>query len=335
MSSPPNPPDSPEESGGTRRLGPILVRAGVSLGLLAALLVWLPRDELFGAISRTPPALWLGVLVAFLAGHVVTALKWRMLVAASGAPTPAGSALRAHAAGLFANLCLPSIVGGDVVRAGMVMGSRDRAAAVAVGSLGDRVLDTLALTALAALAVLLLPDSVGGWAPRILGAAAVVCFAAALGAVIAVRSIPPERLPERLAPLRGPWAKVREALTAHARRPAPALLAWVLSLVVQLAFVGLNAALGRAVGIDLPLAVWLLAWPLAKLAALLPVSLGGIGVREVALAALLAPFGVAGALAVAQSLLWETILVAAGLLAGAGSLLLGARPRAVLGEETS
>ena len=38
-------------------------------------------------------------------------------------------------------------------------------------------------------------------------------------------------------------------------------------------------------------AVWLLAWPLAKLIALAPVSLGGIGVREVALATLLLPCG--------------------------------------------
>jgi len=85
---------------------------------------------------------------------------------------------------------------------------------------------------------------------------------------------------------------------------------------IQASFVLLNAFLGAAIGLQAPLHVWFLAWPLAKLVALLPVSLGGLGVREVALAGLLQPFGVPAALAVAQSLLWETILVAGGLTAG-------------------
>jgi len=47
-------------------------------------------------------------------------------------------------------------------------------------------------------------------------------------------------------------------------------------------------------------------------------------VREVALAGLLAPFGVASSLAVAQSLCWEVVLVASGLVAGAAAIATGA-----------
>ncbi|PYU09947.1 MAG: TIGR00374 family protein, partial [Acidobacteria bacterium] len=57
----------------------------------------------------------------------------------------------------------------------------------------------------------------------------------------------------------------------------------------------------------MPLRAWLFAWPLAKLSALLPVTQGGIGVREVALAALAAPFGAAPVLTVAVGLVWEAI----------------------------
>ena len=52
------------------------------------------------------------------------------------------------------------------------------------------------------------------------------------------------------------------------------------------------------------------------------VSLGGIGVREVAIAGLLAPFGIEPALAVAQSLSWEAVLVGSGLFAGLSVALL-------------
>ena len=78
----------------------------------------------------------------------------------------------------------------------------------------------------------------------------------------------------------------------------------------------LNAWLGRSVGIEVNLAVWFLIWPLAKLASLLPISLGGLAVREASLAALLLPFGVPMARSVVCSLLWQTVLIAGGLLGG-------------------
>ncbi|MFV1986736.1 MAG: hypothetical protein ACC682_05625, partial [Gemmatimonadota bacterium] len=49
---------------------------------------------------------------------------------------------------------------------------------------------------------------------------------------------------------------------------------------------------------------------------LLPVSLGGLGVRDATLGAALLPFGIPMATGVAVSLLWQTVLIAGGLLAG-------------------
>jgi uncharacterized membrane protein YbhN (UPF0104 family) len=314
----------------------ILARAFVTAAILSALLLWLPRQELLGALSRTPFGLWALVVVCFLAGHGATALKWRLLLAAAGLRQPVGEALRAHAAGLCANLCLPSIVGGDVVRAGIVIRRRGGAAPVAVGSLADRVIDTTALTLLAALGAVLAPGVLDGLAGRILPLAALGCFATIVGALVAARLFDPRRLPPALARIELPLARLREALGALAARPATAGAALLLSLCVQAGFVALNALLGGALGIALPFSAWLLCWPLAKFAALVPVSLGGIGVREAALAALLAPFAVEPARAVAQSLIWESVLVSGGLAAGAAALLLGARAArgSALREET-
>jgi uncharacterized membrane protein YbhN (UPF0104 family) len=80
--------------------------------------------------------------------------------------------------------------------------------------------------------------------------------------------------------------------------------------------------MGRSVGIEVPLAVWFLVWPLAKIASLLPISLGGLAVREASLAALLVPFGVPVARSVVCSLLWQTVLIAGGLLGGLTWLIL-------------
>jgi uncharacterized membrane protein YbhN (UPF0104 family) len=63
-------------------------------------------------------------------------------------------------------------------------------------------------------------------------------------------------------------------------------------------------------------------WPLAKLAAVLPLTQGGIGVREAALVGLLAPFGAPGPLVLASGLAWEAVVIAGGLVAGGVSLWL-------------
>ena len=136
---------------------------------------------------------------------------------------------------------------------------------------------------------------------------------AALATLLFVRS---RRVTRWLGRARRRIARARVALRVVARRSNLAGVGLSIAVCVQGIFVLLNAFLGAAVGLWVPLQVWFLTWPLAKLAALVPISLGGIGVREVALAGLLQPFGVPAALAVAQSLIWETILVAGGLSAG-------------------
>ena len=94
------------------------------------------------------------------------------------------------------------------------------------------------------------------------------------------------------------------------------MLGLPLSLVIQGSFVLLNAWLGRNVGIHVDLAVWFLVWPLAKIASLMPISLGGLAVREASLAALLVPFGVPVAYSVVCSLLWQSVLIVGGLFGG-------------------
>ena len=56
---------------------------------------------------------------------------------------------------------------------------------------------------------------------------------------------------------------------------------------------------------------------------MLPITQGGIGVREVALAALLAPFGAPAVRTVAVGLVWEAIPITGGLFGGLASLVIG------------
>ena len=301
-----------------RRLIVALARAAVTVVILTVLFVVLPRDEIVAAIRRIAPLVWILVLIGFLFGHAVSAMKWRMLLSVCGIHVPAVTAFRAHAAGLFANLCLPSLVGGDVIRAGLATRAGGKLESVVVGTAADRIIDTAALLGLVTAATLTLPDALGDVTGRVIMLASIALLVAcAVGAAL-VLLLDPERLPSGFpAKLRAPVGRVRDAIAGLAKNPGHTVLAALLALGVQSTFVLLNARLGHAVGLELPLAVWFFVWPLAKLSALVPLSLGGIGVREAALAALVLPFGTEPSLAVAQSLVWETVLIAGGLVAGA------------------
>jgi glycosyltransferase 2 family protein len=292
------------------------LKFGVSAILLGAILWLLPTGQVWDAILRIPMWLWAAVLLLFLAGHAVAAAKWWLLVA-KGSNVAFSAALRAHFAGLAANLCLPGVAGGDVIRAGMVFRDSDSKARVALGSLTDRLLDTIALLFLAGLGAVLTFGTQAfatGPLPLVVVFVLLVILGCALLAIILPRIAKG-----------GILAKVAMALEEFRRRPGRLALCLSLSILIQAGFVGLNIALATASGLTVPALAWYFAWPLAKLIAIVPISLAGLGVREVSLAALLAPLGADPAKVVAVGLLWQAVIFATGILGGF-MLLLTAKP---------
>jgi uncharacterized membrane protein YbhN (UPF0104 family) len=290
-----------------------LVPKAIVTGLiLAAIVWWLPMADVWLAMKSVGWPRWLLVLCAFGAGHALAAFKWWNLVRASCRALAYREALRAHLAGLFANIWLPSIVGGDLVRAGWIARRHGFSAPVLIGMV-DRVLDLSALLILALLGLVTVGVSESGIAWAALRNVLLVLVGGGVLACALVYALGGRRLPARL---QRRMAEPMKVVATLRNSPGRNLAMLLLSISVQMLFVGLNFWLGRAMGIEVSFATWLLAWPLAKIVALAPVSLGGLGVREAALAALLAPFAVPATLAIAQALLWQSVLFGFGLLGG-------------------
>ncbi len=300
-------------SSGSKKGSRLALKAGISIGILAFLLWWLPTEILFKALGTIPVSVWAIVILGFIAGHIISAMKWKLLLSAVNVRITATEAVRAHGAGLFANLCLPSIVGGDFVRAGVVIKDRGQIEAIALGSLADRVNDTFALVTMAGLAGLMVPEMAEMKVARILTGMAVFLLVMVTGGMGVILWIPVDRIPGKLAKV---VVRFRDALKSLVRVPHIAFSGFLLSVGIQSGFVGLNVILADSMGIKAPFILWFFAWPLAKIIALVPVSLGGIGVREAALAAIMTPFGIQSALVVAQSISWEVVLIISGLCAG-------------------
>jgi uncharacterized membrane protein YbhN (UPF0104 family) len=279
-----------------------LVRAIVSLVVLAVLLTVIPLDVVLDALVGVSPWVWAASLVIFFAGHSLNALKLRLLMG----PTAPSVAVfvRAQYAGLAANLGLPGLAGGELVRAACLVPAVG-VKRVAVASVADRILDTATLVFMIVVALPLagMPPAIaavvrpGGWW-------LVICAAA--GALVGAIGL-------RLARHTRVAKTIGEAWRDLAARRLALGIAILISLSVQAAFVLTNVWLAREVGVTTHLAAWFVAWPLSKLIAVLPISLGGLGVREAALVSLLAPYGADSNAVLASGLLWQAILAVSGL----------------------
>ena len=297
-----------------------VLRISGSVVILTLLLYFLPIDKLWAGMRRVSPSLAILVLLAYMAAHIIGVMKWRLMVNLAGAGLSFAGAARCYFAGLFANLFLPSLVGGDVVRAGLALRLGRSKAGVLLGSLLDRMLDVVVLTLIAGTSALLLPGTLDPQGRRVFWTIAAALGIGAGVALAILALLARRRFSFRM---RRRLVRVRQAWRSMARRPQYVLLAMSLAVVIQVSFVALIARIGEACGLDVLLRVWLFAYPMAKLIALLPISQGGIGVRELALAALLAPFGAPAVLTVAAAFVWTAVNIAGGLLAGLASLFLG------------
>ena len=295
---------------GRRRIPVVwIVRTCVSIAMLALIFHFVPFATVWSAARKFSPGLWLAALGLFIAGHAAAAAKWRMLI---GDGISYREAFRAHLAGLTANLALPGVAGGDVVRAGLVFGQAPDKGRLAMGSVADRLLDTLGL------ALIALVGAAVAWGPRLFEATQLRWAIVTLLLLVVTGFVAAPSL-DRAAARRASSGKIARVLGAmiHAaaelsRNPGRLLACLAISMAVQCLFVGINIAFAQAAHVEAPVSAWFFAWTTAKIIAIAPVSLGGLGVREASMAGLLKPFGADPGQVIAIGLIWQSVLYASG-----------------------
>jgi uncharacterized membrane protein YbhN (UPF0104 family) len=316
-----------------KRHAKLALKIGVTVAALAWIAVKVRWGEILDAVLRVPSTTWLVVWLGFVVGHALGVLKWRynvnLGISSEKARLGALDAVQCYSAGMFANLCLPSIVGGDAIKAVLAARVTGRPEAAVLGGLTERLIDTFALLVLIVVGALWSREALPGWAQSVVQVGVLLTVVAALVSLPLLLRRKLERWPRKL---RGTIGRALVSMRRLASRPSRALVVLGLSLAIQGWFVLLNRELGRAIGIEAPLAVWFFAVPMTKAITLAPLSVGGLGLREVTLA------GFLGVLAnvieqdgVAASLLWQSVLIATGLAGGVLWFVLGYRREARTG----
>ena len=274
-------------------------------------------------MRRVSVSTWACSVVMVLSLHVLGVLSWRLTVNLGRAGLGMVEAARCYYAGLFGTVFLPSIVGGDVIRVGMAYGNSRSRTGLVVGSVLARLIDFTGLVILAGVGAALLPNDLKMLGHNFLLPVVGVVVLGPLTLAALGFLIPARRLPRKLRRL---LVNLRRAFRPMMRQPWYILVALALAVTLQGSLVLVNAWLGERCGLDCPLAVWLFVWPMAKLVAVLPITQGGVGVREAALAALFLPFGVPTTQALAVGLVYQSVIITSALLAGPLAVALGYFP---------
>jgi glycosyltransferase 2 family protein len=281
-----------------RRRHPILgfaLRIGVGATIIALLLWHYNARPILDQLARERLVFFFAAVGLYVAGQVMSAWRWRLLGALLKIPAPFIDYLSYYFIGMFTNVFVPGLVGGDALRA-IYLGRRHKRLGDAVASVfADRGTGLAGLFWLAAVAAAALsaavPSTVRG--PAILVGAGAFAGYALLPLLARLAA----RMPERIAVL-------VQTVEPYMKRPLSLIPAIALSVVLQLSLAVCQWLLALGLGLHVPLGLFVLCVPIANLFASLPITLNGLGVRETFYLMFFAKAGIGHADAIALGLLW-------------------------------
>ena len=319
-----------------------LLRLVVTLGALALVIrLGLPRDEegvaaLLRSAWVVPPLegwSWFAVAVAlFGASYAVGALRFRDLLASADMQIDYPPLLRAYIVASFFNLVLPGLIMGDVYRLADARRDAGSGARVLGIVVLERLLGFSALGSMALLALPALPAEAPAslrWGVGLLGTLVTLGpFLLLTGRGQQLAAGVAQRLGKLHTRAASAGAQAVAAIERAGTHRVVIARTFGLSLANQWLPVCAVIALAAPLDADVALHWYAIIIPFVTLASLLPISIGGTGVREALFVALFGAVGMRPEVALVLSLSTLAVALSWGLL-GLGFFLAGRRARAV------
>ncbi len=298
----------------------VLFQIFVSAALLFFLLRQVDVERLvaiWGSVRQ--PFLWLALALQ-LGGLLISALKWWLLLRASGQPMPYLWTVRIYLIGQFFSNFLPTQIGGDAVRVFYLTRRIGRPALALASVFVERITGFLALTLIGAVALSLSADRLNS-APQLLLVVIGCLLAAAGGLVVAlaapwgVRWLTRIKLPDVRA-----WQRrlrsFAESLAMYYAYPRTLALVIALAFGYQLSWIAVNYAVTSALSLAAPLAFIAFMVPISDIIGLVPIFFNSLGAREGTFVLLLGLLGVPAESALAAAFLIFAVRLVVSLLGG-------------------
>lgn len=301
----------------------ILLKILISLSLITYIGSRLELDSLAGIFANMRPDLFVGAVLLFVLSNCLGATQWYLLLRAQDLTVSFRQALIFYFIGLFFNNVLLGNIGGDAMRVYDIRRLTGKASGGVAAIFMDRFIGLFSTCSLALAAYPLIATVERAWLVSVLGPvllALIVLLAMGLSRRIGsfLEGLIVRLLPARIGEL---VAKLRQSIVVYRHRVGLLCGVWLISLGVQFSRILVYWMAGLALGMDPGLIYFVCFQPVAAVLAAVPISIGGLGVREGTMVGLFSSVGTGRELATAMSLLGYIAGILASLLGGIAFIL--------------
>jgi len=302
----------------------LFLRIGVVLCVVIWEIFWVSREVGWGNLAKTllsvNPGIFALVLGVFIVAQIIIGLRWWILLRSQSIFIKFWAAVRLYLLGWFYNNFMPGSVGGDLLRAWYVTRHTDKKFEAVLSVFVDRVIGLASTLIIAAFFYLLFIRGQGQaipfesqigfvklilfWAVIVIAAFFCMLLLHKRGRLLLLKVWAYIRLPVVRMII-----KLKDAIVIYCRNPLSILIAFGLTVFLQLLTITGFWLLGRNIGIEAGVVYYYVFFTLAWVLGAVPISIAGAGVVEGLLASLF--FTVAGvakhaasALALCQRAVW-------------------------------
>lgn len=302
-----------------KKLFVVFLRIGISVVLLFFLFRGVDTKALFGLIKNADKLYLFFAFVSFFVIDLLCLLRWDMLLKAADIHLPLKRVIISFCGGIFFNLFLPSTIGGDLVRSIDLASHTKKTKEVVATVILDRLSGYVGLVLISLLAVLsgfrFVRDSSVIISILIITAALVSILLLLFNKFIyskinrVLRSIRAGRIIESV-------KGVHQELHYFRKQKKAIFNNLALSFIIQAIFPLMVYFTGLALGIKIKIVYFFVFLPIISAITLLPISLGGLGVRDAMTVYFFAKAGVAKDPAFAMSLVNFSFILLYGSIGG-------------------
>ncbi len=292
----------------------------IALGLLWLLLRSIDVHKVGGMLAKSDVTLFLTACMLLASGVAINALRWARVMENLDRPIGTGNAITGNFEAMFFNQILPTGVGGDAIRSLRAYDAGASTGFAIIGVLIDRAFG-LWFVALSICVAPLWASSAMVASPsfQILAWVAALVVAGGIGTAVVGSLMKSDAFPRWAVPV----TALVQAFAQVCRAPRSMADIGGALLLSNLVTIASFALCARALGVE---AAW---WDVTVilqglvLASILPISVGGWGVREGAAILLFSNIGVGTNEAVSISILFGLVLTVVGLAGAVVWLLSG------------
>ena len=318
-----------------------ILKALVSISLLTILLINIDWDTVVGNLEKANLLFLATASLLNLAERFELTFKWNLLIKARNIFISFGRLFIINAIGSFLGLFLPSSLGTDVVK-GYYLVKNNSEKSVSVSSVFvDRVLGMFSLLTFGVVSVFYAGDLIAKFNLKFI---IVTLFVLAIIFFYIFQTNWTTKFLKKFSPKNSKLKeifdnilKLHSSILEYKNFPGTLLFAFFITLLVQVSRVFTYYVIALSFGIHIPIIYFFLFVPLIMLVMMIPISVGGLGVREGAFVAFFSIAGMPVSDAVMISFMNSFLDIINTLLLGGGGYLFYKSPdnKQIISEKTS